>query len=318
MMDDIEPLFDSAPRACGSSIIPFAESKLGRDQGFLRAIGYDPRTPIAPGASFAADVLLRPARAARQPPQPRLGRAGGDDRRVASRTGCAIARSGSRCCRRASCARAPPTATRTRWRSSRSAIRATWCSAATHARRRSTSRRFDADIRRGHMVGTNGPVLDVTIDDDEGTEYRPGLDPIEVSPTATAGHPASSAAPWIPVDRGARDRERRRSRKTGRRVSKSSRSVDHFGTQVVARSRASTACRLGRVARRPTTARRRRLAGRRGGDAALPQRLRRRRRRLPDLADADIPGVRTIATTALRLSGDRARVPGRSRSRTRS
>ena len=38
---------------------PFADSKLGREQGFLRAIGYDPRTPIAPGASFAADVLLR-------------------------------------------------------------------------------------------------------------------------------------------------------------------------------------------------------------------------------------------------------------------
>ena len=38
---------------------PFADSKLGRDQGFLRAIGYDPRTPIVPGASFAADVLLR-------------------------------------------------------------------------------------------------------------------------------------------------------------------------------------------------------------------------------------------------------------------
>ena len=38
---------------------PFADSKLGREQGFLRAIGYDPRTPIVPGASFAADVLLR-------------------------------------------------------------------------------------------------------------------------------------------------------------------------------------------------------------------------------------------------------------------
>ena len=34
--------------------------------------------------------------------------------------------------------------------------------------RPSTSRRFDADIRRGHMVGTNGPVLEVTIEDEDG------------------------------------------------------------------------------------------------------------------------------------------------------
>jgi hypothetical protein len=47
------------------------------------------------------------------------------------------------------------------------------------------------------MVGTNGPVLEVTIEDD-GAVYRPGLDPIRVSPDAQLVVTVS-AAPWIPV-----------------------------------------------------------------------------------------------------------------------
>ncbi len=62
--------------------------------------------------------------------------------------------------------------------------------------------RFDEDIRRGHMVGTNGPVLDVTIEDN-GAVYRPGLDPITVMPDISPGAQLVvkiSAAPWIPVN----------------------------------------------------------------------------------------------------------------------
>ena len=84
MMDDIDALFAFAgAQGVRQLNHPFADSKLGRDQGFLRAIGYDPRTPIAPGASFAADLLLRTPGATRRPAEPRLGRAGGDERRVA-------------------------------------------------------------------------------------------------------------------------------------------------------------------------------------------------------------------------------------------
>ena len=63
---------------------------------------------------------------------------------------------------------------------------------------RSTAK-FDADVRRGHMVGTNGPVLDVTIVDD-------GMDELstrtwirsKVSPAAELVIDVSTA-PWIPV-----------------------------------------------------------------------------------------------------------------------
>ena len=59
---------------------------------------------------------------------------------------------------------------------------------------------FDADVRAGHMVGTNGPVLDVTIDDSLGVVQRPGLEPISVTRTAGGLTIALTTAPWIPVD----------------------------------------------------------------------------------------------------------------------
>ncbi len=62
--------------------------------------------------------------------------------------------------------------------------------------------KFDADVLAGHVEGTNGPVLDVTIDDGSGTRHRPDLDrtnPISVG--AGAGlYVSVTAAPWIPVD----------------------------------------------------------------------------------------------------------------------
>ena len=58
--------------------------------------------------------------------------------------------------------------------------------------------RFDADVKAGHMVGTNGPVLDVTIDDVKGELHRPGLEPFVPAAKATLTV-AVTAAPWIPV-----------------------------------------------------------------------------------------------------------------------
>jgi hypothetical protein len=56
---------------------------------------------------------------------------------------------------------------------------------------------FDADVRAGHLEGTNGPVLDVTIDDGTGTTHRPGLTSFTVGPNATLTI-AVASAPWIP------------------------------------------------------------------------------------------------------------------------
>ena len=53
-------------------------------------------------------------------------------------------------------------------------------------------------MRAGHLEGTNGPVLDVTIDDGEDKIYRPDMAPIALSPTATLKI-SVAAAPWIPV-----------------------------------------------------------------------------------------------------------------------
>ena len=57
---------------------------------------------------------------------------------------------------------------------------------------------FDADVRAGHLEGTNGPVIDVTIDDGAPKIYRPDMAPITVSATATLKI-SVAAAPWIPV-----------------------------------------------------------------------------------------------------------------------
>ena len=57
---------------------------------------------------------------------------------------------------------------------------------------------FDADVRAGHLEGTNGPVIDVTIDDGATKIYRPDMAPITVSATATLKI-SVAAAPWIPV-----------------------------------------------------------------------------------------------------------------------
>ena len=61
---------------------------------------------------------------------------------------------------------------------------------------------FDADVRAGHLVGTTGPVLEVSIVDDEGKNYHPDLDPakaIKLTPKMTLNI-VVSGAPWIPVE----------------------------------------------------------------------------------------------------------------------
>jgi hypothetical protein len=210
MMDDFEGRFWLGDVVEGVRQLnhPFADSKLGRDQGFLRAIGYDPRTPIAPGASFAADLLLRTpggGPASRRNidwdvQEVMNGASLGDWLRYRAfwfsllsqgivRAGTANSDSHSLALEQVGYPRnlvfceaypfAPPVP-------------------CTHDREALDPVKFDDDVRRGHMVGTNGPVLTVTISDGI-NEFRPGLDPIQVLLPSAELVINVAAAPWIPV-----------------------------------------------------------------------------------------------------------------------
>jgi len=221
MMDEMDALF--AGVGVRQLNHPFSETKLGREQGFLRAIKYDPRTPIASGASFAADVLLREPGGA--------GHHQNLDWDVQEvMTGASI-----------------PNWLRYRalWFSllSQGLFRAGTANSDTHSlglERIGYPRnivfdvqsdpldveRFDEAVRSGHMVGTNGPVLDVSIIDGAAS-YRPGRDPITVSESAQLSITVM-AAPWIPIEE-----IRIIVNGTVKMTSPGAMVADHFGTQVV-------------------------------------------------------------------------------------
>jgi hypothetical protein len=205
MMDDMDAVFANPTTAVRQLNHPYLLDKLGRDQGYPRAIGYDPTTPIpatpTAGFTFAANAL------ARTPPDP----AGGPGRYRNIDWDVEEVMTG---------------ASRADWLR----YRALWFSLLNQGFKRvgtansdshslSVERigyprnliwgghdqgtfdvdSFDADVLAGHVEGTNGPVLDVTIDDGPATIYRPGVAPIAVG--SGAGLNVSiAAAPWIPVD----------------------------------------------------------------------------------------------------------------------
>jgi hypothetical protein len=211
MMDDMIGRFAGSPDDGVRQLNhPFLGSKLGRDQGFLTAIGYDPRTPIAPGASFAADVLLR---------------APGGQRRNLDWDVEEVMTGSSR---------AEWLRYRALWFSllSQGVLRAGAANSDTHGlageqigyprnvilsdanhvmhgqdhrtllgQGQFDVAAFDADVRQGHMTGTNGPVLDVSITDASLRSWGPSIDvrnPIPLTPAATLNVKVT-AAPWIPV-----------------------------------------------------------------------------------------------------------------------
>jgi hypothetical protein len=211
LMDDMTSVFAGSPDDGVRQLNhPFLGDKLGRDQGFLTAIGYNPTTPIALGASFAADVLLR------APGNHRLN-LDWDVEEVMT---------GS--------SRAEWLRYRALWFSllSQGILRAGTANSDTHGLAgeqigyprnvilsdadhvlHGTDHRtllgqgqldvpaFDADVRQGHMIGTNGPVLDVSITDASRRSWGPSVDvkhPIPFTPAATLNVKVT-AAPWIPV-----------------------------------------------------------------------------------------------------------------------
>ena len=208
LMDDMDGMFLNPTTGNPTTGVrqlnhPYLLAKLGRDQGYPQAIGYDPTTPIpetpTDGFSFAANALARAP--------------GGNHRNIdwdveEVMTG----------------------ASRADWLR----YRALWFSLLNQGFKRVGTANsdshslsiervgyprnlvwgdhdqgtfdvdsFDADVRAGHLEGTNGPVLDVTIDDgekDDGEKriYRPDMAPITVSSTATLKI-SVAAVPWIPV-----------------------------------------------------------------------------------------------------------------------
>jgi hypothetical protein len=200
VMDDMDEVFANPSAGVRQLNHPYILSKLGRDQGYPRAIGYDPTTPIpqdpTPGASFAGNAL------AATPGGPGHHRNRDWDVQEVM-TGAS---------------RADWLRYRALWFSmlSQGYLRAGAANSDTHTlsvERIGYPRNlvwgnhqkatldvdaFDADVRAGHLEGTNGPVIDVTIDDGLGHTQRPGLSPISLSANA-AMTISVTAAPWIPV-----------------------------------------------------------------------------------------------------------------------
>jgi hypothetical protein len=194
MMEDIEPSFMG--EGVRQMNHPWSDAKLGRDQGFLRMIEMDPRRPLKGGEGyFAADVLLRT-------PGTHLRNIDFDVQEVMT-----------------GASRRDWLRYRTLWFSllSQGFLRAGAANSDSHTlsiervgyprnlvfgghdRATFDRERFDADVRAGHMIGTNGPVLDVTVDDAAGAAHRP-----DVGASFTPGPKskltiAIAAAPWIPV-----------------------------------------------------------------------------------------------------------------------
>jgi hypothetical protein len=190
MMDAIEPIWANPAAGVRQMNHPWTKSKLGRDQGFLRMLKYDPRTPVQPGRSFAADVLLR---------SPAGGRRNIDFDTQEVITGAP---------------RKDWVRYRTLWFSflSQGILRAGVANSDTHTfaiEQAGYPRNlilghhavatfdpvaFNADVRAGRIVGTNGPVLDARLD----SGAAPSLTPVPATRdqmlTVDVG-----AAPWIPV-----------------------------------------------------------------------------------------------------------------------
>jgi hypothetical protein len=196
MMDDMEALFDGGPEGGMRQLNhPLSDTKLGRDQGFLRMIKYDPRTPIAAGQSFAADVLLRV-------PGSRLRNLDWNAQEVMS-----------------GASRRDWLRYRALWFSllSQNVLRAGTANSDTHSlslervgyprnivlgrydQQAFTVEGFDADVRDGHLVGTNGPVIDATVDDGMGGVHGSGLTPFAADGRTGRLDISVTAAPWIPV-----------------------------------------------------------------------------------------------------------------------
>lgn len=59
--------------------------------------------------------------------------------------------------------------------------------------------RFNTDVQQGHMVGTNGPVIDARVSTSNGTVYRPSVNAFQPGEGARL-HVVVRSSPWVVVD----------------------------------------------------------------------------------------------------------------------
>jgi hypothetical protein len=171
---------------------PFASSTFGRDEGFLTAIGYDPRHVIgtAPAADSAEGQLTK---------RPLGGRSALDFDAQEVMNGTATVQFHRY---------------RVGWHSflSQGILRAGTANSDSHTLSEQVlgvprnvvfgghtiaafdRSRFDADVRAGRMIGTNGPIVLAEIDG-----HGPSLSPFMPSPSSALKLEVR-AAPWIPVE----------------------------------------------------------------------------------------------------------------------
>jgi hypothetical protein len=212
LMDEMDGLFQLDTAGVRQLNHPYQVAKLGRDQGYAKAIGYDPTTPIpkapADGYTFAANAL------ARTPPDPTTG---GPGRHQNMGWDVEEVMTGA--------SRADWLRYRALWFSllNQGFLHAGTANSDSHSLsverigyprnlvwgkhdktnlgNASELTAFDDDVRAGHLEGTNGPFLDVNIDDGTGTLYRSDLRaPITTLTPAATLNVTVTAAPWIPVD----------------------------------------------------------------------------------------------------------------------
>jgi len=196
LYDRVDPLFDGV--GVRQLNHPLGASSFGRDHGYVTAVGYDPRLPIpdAPDGSPAGMLIDRP---------------GGPDGHTNLDHHAQEVMNGFETHQFLK-------------------YRALWFSLLNQGFMRSGTANsdshtlgievlgwprtlvfadmdlstFDSDafntaVRDGRMVGTNGPVLLVTLEGADGNARQPALDPFQPAPDASLQLEVR-AAPWIPID----------------------------------------------------------------------------------------------------------------------
>ncbi len=193
LFDRVEALFDGV--GVRQLNHPFAERLFGRDEGYLTALEYDPRRPIA------ADARDEPGGALLHAPGGRLRNI---DHHVQEVMNGGATKSFN--------------LYRSGWFAflNQGYLRGGTANSDSHTlavevlgfprtlvlgdhRLSDFDRdRFNEDVRAGHMVGTNGLVLVACVDADDGSCATPGLEPFRPAEGARL-HLEVRGAPWIPV-----------------------------------------------------------------------------------------------------------------------
>lgn len=194
LFDRMQSYFD------GSGVMqlnhPFGDAELGRDTGYLKAVGYDPRKPIPeqPNDTAAGQLVKRPGGGHSNLDHHAQEVMNGHDveQHLRYRAG---------------------------WFSflNQGVVRAGTANSDSHTLAIEVlgyprnlvfgghsvadfdRERFDADVRAGRMLGTNGPVLTACIDDGSGGCRGPSLEAFAPEPGALV-RVRVVAAPWIPVE----------------------------------------------------------------------------------------------------------------------